>query len=83
MTYLRYRVALQGNLDPAVLLGTIEQVVQASKYVPDDFGVPASGHGHIFNLGHGISQHTPSENVLAMVETAHDDSARQRRSNGF
>jgi uroporphyrinogen decarboxylase len=33
-----------------------------------DFG---QGHGHVFNLGHGISQFTPPESVTALVEAVH------------
>ncbi|MEO7711040.1 MAG: uroporphyrinogen decarboxylase family protein, partial [Caldimonas sp.] len=35
--------------------------------------------GHIFNLGHGISQHTPLENVGVLVDTVHDRSKALRR----
>jgi len=40
------------------------------------FGAP--GHGHIFNLGHGISQHTPPDSVSALVEAVHTHSRRLR-----
>jgi uroporphyrinogen decarboxylase len=76
--------ALQGNLDPAVLFASPEQVAAEARRVLDDFGVPHEGAGtgptHVFNLGHGISQHTPPENVQALVEAVHAHSAHLRRS---
>lgn len=74
--------ALQGNLDPAALFAPPEQVAAAARRVLDDFGAPHLGSGtgptHIFNLGHGISQHTPPEHVQALVEAVHTHSARMR-----
>lgn len=67
------RVALQGNLDPAVLLTTPEIVRQEAERVLASFG---SGSGHVFNLGHGISQFTPPENVTALVEAVHEMSVQ-------
>ena len=63
------RVALQGNLDPAILLSTPEAVRRETLRVLDAFG--AGDTGHVFNLGHGISQHTPPEHVSVLVETVH------------
>jgi uroporphyrinogen decarboxylase len=72
-------VALQGNLDPAVLLSTAEAAATQARAVVDAFGPhrrPDGGlGGHIFNLGHGISQHTPPEAVAAVVEAVHHRSA--------
>jgi uroporphyrinogen decarboxylase len=45
----------------------------------ESYGVPQDGHGHIFNLGHGISQYTPPESVTALVEAVHRYSREQRR----
>ena len=59
------RVALQGNLDPSVLLSEPGAVRREAQRVLDAYG---TGPGHIFNLGHGISQFTPPENVAALVE---------------
>ncbi|MGH8855097.1 MAG: uroporphyrinogen decarboxylase family protein, partial [Telluria sp.] len=42
------------------------------------YGAPSAGHGHVFNLGHGISQFTPPESVTAMVEAVHNFSRKQR-----
>ncbi len=65
------RVALQGNLDPMVLFAEPEQVSAEAKRVLNSFGPVTEGYGHIFNLGHGISQFTPIESVSALVETVH------------
>ena len=77
------RVALQGNLDPMVLFATPEAVAAEARAVLDSFGNPqrADGRwgGHIFNLGHGINQHTPLEHVQALVEAVHAHSPTLRR----
>jgi uroporphyrinogen decarboxylase len=72
------RVALQGNLDPAILFASPEQIRAEVERSLTAYGTPSSGHGHVFNLGHGISQFTPPESVTAMVEAVHDFSRRQR-----
>ncbi|MES2937013.1 MAG: uroporphyrinogen decarboxylase [Pseudomonadota bacterium] len=78
--------ALQGNLDPAVLFAPPGQVQAEARRVLDDFGAPHQGAGegptHIFNLGHGISQHTPPEHVQALVEAVHGHSRTLRESPG-
>lgn len=74
--------ALQGNLDPNVLFAQPDQVAAEARKVLDSFGTPhrgdGPGAGHIFNLGHGISQHTPPENVTALVEAVHAHSRQMR-----
>jgi uroporphyrinogen decarboxylase len=76
------RVALQGNLDPNVLFAPPEVVRAEAIAALDSFGPPqrADGgwDGHVFNLGHGISQHTPPEHVAALVDAVHTHSRRQR-----
>ena len=72
------RVALQGNLDPAILFAAPDQVRLEVEKALASYGTPSAGHGHVFNLGHGISQFTPPESVTAMVEAVHDFSRRQR-----
>ncbi|NCT57732.1 MAG: uroporphyrinogen decarboxylase [Legionella sp.] len=62
------RVALQGNLDPAVLLTSPECIQAEVARVLASFG---SGSGHIFNLGHGITPDVPPEHVTAMVNAVH------------
>ncbi|MGM9483039.1 uroporphyrinogen decarboxylase [Roseateles sp. NT4] len=72
------RVALQGNLDPNVLFAPPEAVRAQARAVLDSFGKPAAGQGHIFNLGHGISQFTPPESVQVLVDEVHQHSRRLR-----
>ena len=60
------KVALQGNMDPAVLLTDPATVKEETMRVLDAHG---QASGHVFNLGHGIHKDTPIENVEAMVET--------------
>ena len=72
------RVALQGNLDPNVLFADPEQVAAEAIRTLDAFGRPSATSGHIFNLGHGISQFTPPDNVKVLVDTVHAHSAKLR-----
>ena len=69
------RVALQGNLDPMALFGGDTAVRTEARRALDDFGQVGKG-GHVFNLGHGISQFTPPDAVAALVEEVHGYSAR-------
>ncbi|MBL78647.1 MAG: uroporphyrinogen decarboxylase [Nitrosomonadaceae bacterium] len=62
------KVALQGNLDPAILFSTPKIIATEVEKILKDYG---NGNGHIFNLGHGISQFTPPENALALIESVH------------
>ena len=76
------RVALQGNLDPCVLFAPADTVRAQARRVLDRFGPPQGTDGrwagHVFNLGHGISQHTPPEAVAALVDEVHAHSAAMR-----
>jgi len=63
------RVALQGNLDPGVLFAPPETIAAEARGVLTSYG--AGGTGHVFNLGHGISQFTPPESVAALVDAVH------------
>ena len=76
------RVALQGNIDPNVLFAGPEQIRAEVARTLDSFGAPmvAGGapSGHVFNLGHGISQHTPHENVTVLVDAVHEISQKMR-----
>ena len=72
------RVALQGNLDPAILFAAPDQIRAEVERSLTAYGTPSHGSGHVFNLGHGISQFTPPESVTAMVEAVHNFSRRQR-----
>jgi uroporphyrinogen decarboxylase len=62
------KVALQGNLDPNVLFASPEVIRAEAGKVLASYG---QGSGHVFNLGHGISQYTPPENAAALVEAVH------------
>jgi uroporphyrinogen decarboxylase len=59
------RVALQGNLDPAVLFGPHENIVSTTRRILGQLG----GKGHILNLGHGILPATPIEAAQAFIRT--------------
>jgi len=74
------RVALQGNLDPNVLFAQPEQIRTEVIRTLDSFGAPGPHSGHIFNLGHGISQFTPPEHVSVLVDTVHAHSRQQRQN---
>ena len=63
------KVALQGNLDPVILLSKPEAIEKEVKRIIDSYG---AGTGHIFNLGHGITEHTPPENVDVMLTTVRE-----------
>jgi uroporphyrinogen decarboxylase len=66
-------IAVQGNLDPAVLLARPAYIRERARDVLERaHGRP----GHIFNLGHGVHQATPVEHVKALVDIVHDLSAR-------
>ena len=65
--------AVQGNLDPALLLASPARFRDPVKAILARAG---GRPGHIFNLGHGVLQHTPVEHVKALVEMVHELSAR-------
>ena len=79
------KITLQGNLDPLVLLG--DQKIIRNKVAelfnelaltkPIDNNLSALD-GHIFNLGHGISQFTPPENVVCLIDAIRTESKRLR-----
>lgn len=64
-----HKVALQGNLDPAVLFATPEVIRAETERVLASYGY---GGGHVFNLGHGISQFTNPDHAAAMVQAVHE-----------
>ncbi len=66
-------VAVQGNLDPAVLLGPRSEIRRAVGAILESAD---RRPGHIFNLGHGVLPTTPVEHVLAMVDAVHELSRR-------
>ena len=71
------RVALQGNLDPMVLLTSPETVRRETEKVLESYG---NGAGHVFNLGHGVPQLAQPENVAALVAAVHELSPKFHRS---
>lgn len=69
------KVALQGNMDPAVLFGSKERIQEEVATILRSYGQDT---GHVFNLGHGISQYTTPENVKFFIDTVHELSAEIR-----
>jgi uroporphyrinogen decarboxylase len=67
------KVALQGNLDPAVLYGSPEAIHTQVGNVLNSYG---QGSGHVFNLGHGMSPDMDPEHVGVLVDAVHALSAR-------
>jgi uroporphyrinogen decarboxylase len=68
-----YDTAIQGNLDPVVLLTSIDLIkTEVKRILKSAAGRP----GHIFNLGHGILPDTPVDSVVALVEMVHELSER-------
>lgn len=59
------KVALQGNMDPAILLGTPERIRLEVQAILDGYG---QGSGHVFNLGHGITPDVDPEKARVFIE---------------
>jgi uroporphyrinogen decarboxylase len=72
------KVALQGNLDPAVLYAAPAVIGAQVQAVLDGYaaGNGGSRDGHVFNLGHGMSPDMDPAHVAALVEAVHAGSAR-------
>lgn len=68
-----YDRAVQGNLDPTVLLTNPTEIRRQAKVVLDQV---AKRPGHIFNLGHGILPQTPVDNAIALVDAVHELSSK-------
>ncbi len=64
-------VSLQGNMDPLVLFAGEDAIRREARKVIDAYGDVGQG-GHVFNLGHGISQHTDPEAVAILVDEVHN-----------
>ena len=62
------KVALQGNLDPAVLFASPERIGEEVGRVLQSYG---PGPGHVFNLGHGVTPDVKPEHVKALVDAVH------------
>jgi uroporphyrinogen decarboxylase len=67
------RVALQGNMDPAILRAPPRAIVDEATSIVEAYG---ANPGHVFNLGHGITPDIDPENVAVLVDTVHECSAR-------
>lgn len=67
------RVALQGNLDPNVLFASPQAIRDEVARILASYG---NGPGHIFNLGHGVSQFTDPDHVAAFIDALHELSPR-------
>ena len=63
------KVALQGNMDPAVLFASPDAIRTEVERILGSYGY---GSGHVFNLGHGISQHSNPEHAAALVAAVHE-----------
>jgi uroporphyrinogen decarboxylase len=72
------RVALQGNLDPMALFGGSQAIRHEARRVLDSYGTVGNG-GHVFNLGHGVSQFTSPDAVAELVEEVHAYSGQFHR----
>ena len=71
-----HKVALQGNLDPNTLFGDAATIEREAKRVLAEFAYDNEANGHVFNLGHGVSQFTDPAHVNALVNAVHRASAR-------
>lgn len=67
--------AVQGNLDPVVLLGEPAEIRRRAKEVLDQAG---GQPGHIFNLGHGILKETPVDNAISLIDAVHELGSRKK-----
>jgi uroporphyrinogen decarboxylase len=65
-------VSLQGNLDPAALFAPSAAIRGEVGALLESYGPWGPGAGHVFNLGHGISQFTPPEAVAELVRAVHE-----------
>ncbi len=66
-------VAIQGNLDPLVLFAPVDEIKKQAARVLDSV---KDRPGHIFNLGHGVLQHTPVENIATLIDFVHEYTQR-------
>ncbi len=69
------KVALQGNLDPAIMTTCPDNIIAAAQKILNDYG---PYNGHVFNLGHGITPNVPPEHVEILIETVHANSSKKQ-----
>ena len=74
---LGHKCAVQGNLDPAALFASWDNVSAAAE---DILRCAGGRNGHIFNLGHGILPETPEQNVKMLVEFVHERAAKYAKA---
>jgi uroporphyrinogen decarboxylase len=73
------RVALQGNMDPALLKESAEVIRDSVQEVLASYG---DGPGHVFNLGHGITPDVDPQNLGVLVDAVHEFSPEWRQAAG-
>ena len=61
--------AVQGNLDPGLLLGPFDEVAATARWILDQ---AAGRHGHVFNLGHGVLPETNADDLKRLVDVVHE-----------
>ena len=71
--------AVQGNLDPALLLGPFEAVADTARWILDQ---AAGRPGHVFNLGHGVLPETNADDLERLVDLVHEYAARSGAAHG-
>ena len=71
------RVAIQGNMNPAVLKESEEVIIKEVQSILDSYG---TGSGHVFNLGHGITPDINPDNVEVLVNAVHDLSKKYHKN---
>ncbi len=83
-----HKISIQGNLDPITLLGDQKIIKKKVAELFNELALTKSIcpelsplDGHIFNLGHGISQFTPPENVECLIQAIRVESKRHREAN--
>jgi uroporphyrinogen decarboxylase len=81
----KQKICIQGNLDPLILLGDQKIIKQKVAQLFNELALTKSIDEelspldcHIFNLGHGISQFTPPENVECLINAIREESKRER-----
>lgn len=72
-----HKVALQGNFDPFALFGSPKAICAEAAHILADYG---HGSGHVFNLGHGINQHTDPEHAKLLIDTVHEVSRQYHQA---
>ncbi len=71
--------AVQGNMDPSALYASPQAIRKEVAAILDAFG---DGHGHVFNLGHGITPQVDPDHVSVFVDAVHELSARYHATAG-